>query len=67
MKFSDTNALVYDPEEVIQCVSSCPSVKLAAQQLSIMETWAKAPTPIKCFEACMLQHLFNNSYEAKGF
>lgn len=40
-EFSDTiNASVYDPEQVIQCVSSYPSVKSAAQDLSIMETWA---------------------------
>lgn len=48
-------------------LSSYPSLKLAAQQFSIMETWAKAPTPIKCFEVCMLQHLLSNNYKAQGF
>lgn len=51
-----------------KCVSSYPCVKLAAQQLSIMETEGeKAPIPMKCFEVCMLQHLLNNSYKAKDF
>jgi len=40
-EFGDAiSASVYDPEQVIQCVSSCPSVKAAARQLSTMETLA---------------------------
>lgn len=67
-EFSDTiNASVYDPEQASQCVSSYPCLKLAAQQFSIIEKWTKAPTPIKCFEVCMLQHSLSNSYKVQGF
>lgn len=67
-KMSGTiNASVCDPDQASQCVSSYPSLKLAAQQFSIMETWTKAPTPIKRFEVCMSQHLLSNSYKAQGF
>lgn len=46
-EFSDNIiASVCDLEQVFQCVSAYPSVKLAGQQVSLMQTWAKAPIPI---------------------